>query len=783
MASSPANLLYRDIHAPTDLLPKLGAAIADLSPSRRDVILLTANYQQYDLAVNLIAELAAHGLHNYLLLCDNEALVDHAKNLGAVAAAWSSMLDRFARSPDPTCSCFGAMPDGWTSMPPGTQRTYGAGTYCNRSLRNRPGSCTPSVSAFYRCHSVRRLWLMRFHYAARLIAMGHHVLLLDSDSLVLANPYPLIEQHLDRVSAIGMEDISAWPQMTLNGGTWYFRARPDGPVVQWLRAFMRRVMRVLTDYPAIKHYDVGKPLRADGKTRKTADFLLFDQTVLNAALIEALVGHPVALNSSLQVNMISHRDVDDFKRVGYLLSCCHVSPPTLGHPPWSRTTNGHSDATTAAPPVTTTSSNRQLRKFVRDPYGWATLLRTVELRNGHGGAAETLIKAPPWLFSGESDLSSSNGRTASTFWGMTPPPASIVHFVCTSWPGSDGRRTAMRLWGHWHAREILEQMDGGSGATTRTQPQQLPQRPRYLGPPLGERLAVSRRAFVSFDAPVDARNPQALEPYLRLITLVAHATRRTPVLPLMRCDLDDQWWVDDRIDPNTGVLNQRLMDERTAIRKSGRKPPKGVERPCGWAVHSIGGEMLPHALCVQRPMEGCFHAFATADELAAHLPSGFWRGFAEGGASRNGESSSSQPLVGGHPTIELPKRMANAPTIAGRLRDALGRRAYEPLTIDAALSLGNPELARHILPEVKMNWGGAGGPIPNNIAPLSSAILFLKAPPASALAAKEQALVNELATFDKAIAQLKAGWHETRLSSAWNRCLKMVRKSKCTSVC
>jgi hypothetical protein len=82
-----------------------------------------------------------------------------------------------------------------------------------------------------------------------------------------------------------------------------------------------------------------------------------------------------------------------------------------------------------------------------------------------------------------------------------------------------------------------------------------------------------------------------------------------------------------------------------------------------------------------------------------------------------------------------------------------------------------------------MNWGGAGGPIPNNIAPLSSAILFLKAPPASALAAKEQALVNEMATFDKAIAQLKAGWHETRLSSAWNRCLKMVRKSKCTSVC
>ena len=250
---------------------------------------INGDYQQYDLAINLIAELAAHGLHNYLLLCDNAALVDHAK-ISSGQRAWSSMLDRFARSPDPTCSCFGRCPTGGPRCHRDRNEPTERARIAIRSLRNRPGSCTPSVSAFYRCHSVRRLWLMRFHYAARLIAMGHHVLLLDSDSLVLANPYPLIEQHLDRVSAIGMEDISAWPQMTLNGGTWYFRARPDGFVVQWLRAFMRRVMRVLTDYPAIKHYDVGKPLRADGKTRKTADFLLFDQTVLNAALIEALVG-------------------------------------------------------------------------------------------------------------------------------------------------------------------------------------------------------------------------------------------------------------------------------------------------------------------------------------------------------------------------------------------------------------------------------------------------------------------------------------------------------------
>ena len=35
--------------------------------------------------------------------------------------------------------------------------------------------------------------------------------------------------------------------------------------------------------------------------------------------------------------------------------------------------------------------------------------------------------------------------------------------------------------------------------------------------------------------PVPAAQPKAREPYLRLLTLAAHATRRTPVLPAMRC--------------------------------------------------------------------------------------------------------------------------------------------------------------------------------------------------------------------------------------------------------
>lgn len=69
---------------------------------------------------------------------------------------------------------------------------------------------------------------------------------------------PLINAHLTSVAAIGMEDISAWPQMTLNGGTWYFRARPDGPVQGLLQRFVRRALRVLRAYPHTRLYDEGK---------------------------------------------------------------------------------------------------------------------------------------------------------------------------------------------------------------------------------------------------------------------------------------------------------------------------------------------------------------------------------------------------------------------------------------------------------------------------------------------------------------------------------------------
>ena len=37
---------------------------------------------------------------------------------------------------------------------------------------------------------------------------------------------------------------------------------------------------------------------------------------------------------------------------------------------------------------------------------------------------------------------------------MRPAPTALVHFVCTRWPGSDGRKIGMRLLRKWYTADI-----------------------------------------------------------------------------------------------------------------------------------------------------------------------------------------------------------------------------------------------------------------------------------------------------------------------------------------
>ena len=326
-----ADPLYRDIHAPKDLLPAI--AYGRASRPGRQLVLLTSNWGQYDLAVNLIASLAAVGLHNYWLLADNAALAVHARRRRAIAASWSSLLDRFAVSPNasqvPECACFG-LGNFRESTPPNIGLP---GPCMPRPPANaaRRG-CLPSAAAFYRADTVRRLWLLRFHYTGRLVALGYSVLILDSDSLVFADPFPLIRAHLGSLNAIGLEDVSAWPQLGLNGGTWYFRAKRQGPLHSALRCVGKKARRVLESYPERLHYDLAPRLAARNLT-KPADFLLFDQTLINLCLLEQLSGLTFRLNATDQHSLI-HHNAPEAKRIAWTRTCCHRAPSSLGHPPW-----------------------------------------------------------------------------------------------------------------------------------------------------------------------------------------------------------------------------------------------------------------------------------------------------------------------------------------------------------------------------------------------------------------------------------------------------------------
>lgn len=164
-------LLYRDIHAPNDLLP----ALAEARHYSRDLILLTSNAGQYDLAVNLIANLASFALHNYLLIADNQVLAMKVKRRGAVAAVWSSLFDRFTIRPNATGCPVGCVDPEPRASPSDRVRGRARRTE-DATCAKAAGHCPKSAAAFYRADTVRRLWLMRIHYTSRLLGPSYRVL-------------------------------------------------------------------------------------------------------------------------------------------------------------------------------------------------------------------------------------------------------------------------------------------------------------------------------------------------------------------------------------------------------------------------------------------------------------------------------------------------------------------------------------------------------------------------------------------------------------------------------
>ena len=80
--------LFTDIHSPRDLLPELAAE----RQRDRELVLLTTNWGQLDLALNLIENLRELGLRHYLLLAQAASVCEALAPRRVIACAWSSHL-------------------------------------------------------------------------------------------------------------------------------------------------------------------------------------------------------------------------------------------------------------------------------------------------------------------------------------------------------------------------------------------------------------------------------------------------------------------------------------------------------------------------------------------------------------------------------------------------------------------------------------------------------------------------------------------------------------------
>ena len=375
----------KDVHANPKLFDRVAQDVAKRSFNGREVVLLTSNAEGLPLAINLIANLASFGHRHSLLLADRASTCALLTSEAPPACIHSSLL-----------------------------RTGKDG----RVLRQ------------YVSNAVWTLWLQRYLYFRRLIALGLSPLLLDADVVLFRDPYPFLHGTMANYTLFVLCDASAG-YAAVNGGVLYAsKANPNGPVAHLFAEFERRVMAVVQG-PKLIRFDRTAGNRAGGP----ADTLLYDQTVINNVLLSEVLGR--------EANMHTHTSFDG---PGGALGSTRV--PSFWHVPpteWPTPTSlGHYD--TRYPPRYALR-NRPLTRH---------------------GITESVVMAPPWLFSAESDarvppVRQGNtkvppGRPAAGLWGAVPPPAVLVHFVCAAWPGSGGRLMAMQIWGKWYYSEVARHL-------------------------------------------------------------------------------------------------------------------------------------------------------------------------------------------------------------------------------------------------------------------------------------------------------------------------------------
>ena len=399
-----------------------------------------------------------------------------------------------------------------------------------------------------RINVVEVMWLQRHHYVGRAIAAGLNLLLLDSDVLLSRNPYPYLKSPpLSEYEAVVQSDSTGGASpLHLNGGVWYIQnAHADGPLRALFLRFDEHVRNKLA----------------------TGNGTSFDQAIINQQASTLLPLSPMMAlyrlgQSGFRLSQ-AYAEVmlDIMPMLLWKWSCCHATPNELPSPGGSY---GRS-------------------------YGirWIELPKQPEWRTGGHAKAERLAKAPPWLFSAESDLApppwrihAGAVRVDSRGWGANPPPFVLSHFVCSAWPGSEGRVQAMRLWGQWRLKAIGREL------------------PRLYSDARALRSVMVGLARPVAQSRAGSRNGKLNEAgaFARLVLALGMATGRTPVLPALRCEEDQ--------------LTRRCVWQAAGsdhLNSNGRR-----------GGH-VGG--LPHGpTCVLRWPSGCGNALLLPSE--AHEASG-----------------------------------------------------------------------------------------------------------------------------------------------------------------
>ena len=143
-----AGVLYRDVEE-----VGLNAIASARASASRDLVLITADLHQLDIATNLVANLADVGVHNYVVLGNRPPTCEAVR--GRLACVWSTLLEPKYRA-----------------------RLRGAMT-----------------------NEVRTMWLLRQIYFGRLVGLGYNPMLLDADVILFRDPLALIAAELPGYAA------------------------------------------------------------------------------------------------------------------------------------------------------------------------------------------------------------------------------------------------------------------------------------------------------------------------------------------------------------------------------------------------------------------------------------------------------------------------------------------------------------------------------------------------------------------------------------------------------